>query len=57
MRPEKIHKSVAVKEEEEVASATVVPSFFKCPISLELMRDPVVLCTGQSYDGAASSHG
>jgi hypothetical protein len=46
MRPEKIHKSVAAEEEE----ATVVPSFFKCPISLELMRDPVVLCTGQSYE-------
>jgi hypothetical protein len=48
MRPEKIHKSVVVEEEEEAAAA-VVPSFFKCPISLELMRDPMVLCTGQSY--------
>jgi hypothetical protein len=27
-----------------------VPALFKCPISLELMRDPVVLCTGQTYD-------
>jgi hypothetical protein len=50
MRPEKIHKSVAVKEEEEATAATVVPSFFKCPISLELMRDSVVLCTRQSYE-------
>jgi len=50
MRPEKIHKSVAEEEEEEATAATVVPSFFKCPISLELMRDPVVLCTGQSYE-------
>jgi hypothetical protein len=49
MRPEKIHKSVAA-EEEEVAVATMVPSFFKCLISLELMRDPVVLCIGQSYE-------
>jgi hypothetical protein len=48
MRPEKIHESVAA--EEEAAAAAVVPSFFKCPISLELMRDPVVLCTGQSYE-------
>jgi hypothetical protein len=46
MRPEKIHKSVAAEEEE---AATMVPSFLKCPISLELMRDSVVLCTGQSY--------
>ncbi|KAL2636143.1 hypothetical protein R1flu_007622 [Riccia fluitans] len=27
-----------------------VPDFFRCPISLELMRDPVTLCTGQTYD-------
>jgi hypothetical protein len=51
MRLEKIHKSVAEEEEEEEeATAAVVPSIFKCPISLELMRDPVVLCTGQSYE-------
>jgi hypothetical protein len=49
MRPEKIHKNVATKEEEATATA-VVPSFFKCPISLELMRDPVVLCIRQSYE-------
>jgi hypothetical protein len=47
MRPEKIHKSVATEEEE---AAAMVPLFFKCPISLELMKDPVVLCTGQSYE-------
>jgi len=53
MRLEKIHKSVAAaeeEEEEEATAAAVVPSFFKCPISLELMRDPVVLCTRQSYE-------
>jgi len=49
MRPEKIHKSMAA-EEEEAAAAAVVPSFFKCPISLKLMRDLVVLCRGQSYE-------
>jgi hypothetical protein len=49
MRPEKIHKSVAT-EEEEAAATAMVPSFFKCPISLELMKDPVVLCIGQSYE-------
>lgn len=27
-----------------------IPSFFMCPISLDLMRDPVILCTGMSYD-------
>ncbi|KAK9096968.1 hypothetical protein Sjap_022465 [Stephania japonica] len=27
-----------------------VPWHFRCPISLELMRDPVTVCTGQTYD-------
>ncbi|CAK9233878.1 unnamed protein product [Sphagnum troendelagicum] len=35
---------------DEKVAAVPVPPFFKCPISLELMRDPVVLSTGQSYE-------
>lgn len=31
-------------------SDAVVPSDFRCPISLDLMRDPVVVATGQTYD-------
>ncbi|EFJ25090.1 ubiquitin-protein ligase, PUB26, partial [Selaginella moellendorffii] len=27
-----------------------VPHYFRCPISLELMRDPVTVATGQTYD-------
>lgn len=27
-----------------------IPSFFKCPISLDVMKSPVSLCTGISYD-------
>ncbi|CAA6663769.1 unnamed protein product [Spirodela intermedia] len=27
-----------------------VPSFFRCPISLEVMKSPVSLCTGVTYD-------
>ncbi|KAK7282353.1 hypothetical protein RIF29_11045 [Crotalaria pallida] len=27
-----------------------IPSFFKCPISLDLMQSPVSLCTGITYD-------
>ncbi|GAV77172.1 U-box domain-containing protein [Cephalotus follicularis] len=27
-----------------------IPADFRCPISLELMRDPVVVATGQTYD-------
>ncbi|KAG8054641.1 hypothetical protein GUJ93_ZPchr0001g30127 [Zizania palustris] len=39
---------------ETMASAPAeVPSYFVCPISLQLMRDPVTLPTGISYDRAA----
>ncbi|KAF7825434.1 U-box domain-containing protein 16 [Senna tora] len=31
-------------------SEIVIPADFRCPISLELMRDPVVVATGQTYD-------
>lgn len=31
----------------------IVPAFFLCPISLELMRDPVTLCTGMTFDRAS----
>lgn len=35
----------------EAAAADVsVPADFRCPISLDLMRDPVVVSTGQTYD-------
>eukprot|EP00249_Psilotum_nudum_P014939 c2507_g1_i1 orf=451-1692(-) len=27
-----------------------VPHYYRCPISLDLMRDPVILSTGQTYD-------
>ncbi|XP_058088554.1 E3 ubiquitin-protein ligase PUB23-like [Magnolia sinica] len=27
-----------------------IPRYFLCPISLEIMRDPVTLCTGITYD-------
>ncbi|XP_010549169.1 PREDICTED: U-box domain-containing protein 29-like [Tarenaya hassleriana] len=30
-----------------------LPSFFRCPISLDLMRSPVSLCTGVTYDRAS----
>ncbi|KAJ4834442.1 U-box domain-containing protein 13 [Turnera subulata] len=30
--------------------APVVPDDFRCPISLELMKDPVIVSTGQTYE-------
>ncbi|XP_058208169.1 U-box domain-containing protein 3 [Rhododendron vialii] len=30
-----------------------IPSYFRCPLSLELMLDPVILASGQTYDQAS----
>ncbi|KAL2936265.1 U-box domain-containing protein 25 [Bienertia sinuspersici] len=32
------------------AAGIQIPYYFRCPISLELMQDPVTVCTGQTYD-------
>ena len=37
-------------QQQQQQAEVTVPSFFLCPISLELMRDPVTLSTGMSYD-------
>jgi len=37
----------------EVSSSAEVPRYFLCPISLEVMRDPVTLPTGITYDRAS----
>eukprot|EP00249_Psilotum_nudum_P015817 c25532_g2_i2 orf=262-2265(+) len=34
----------------EKLKSTVVPDDFRCPISLELMKDPVIVATGQTYE-------
>ncbi|XP_062223149.1 U-box domain-containing protein 27-like [Phragmites australis] len=33
-----------------------VPNLFRCPISLDVMRSPVSLCTGVTYDRASIQH-
>lgn len=51
-------KDIKYKKNEATLSATslpklknvVVPEQFLCPISSELMRDPVILASGQTYD-------
>lgn len=35
---------------DDLRISTFIPPFFKCPISLEIMKDPVSLCTGTTYD-------
>ncbi|ERM98487.1 hypothetical protein AMTR_s00072p00171260 [Amborella trichopoda] len=34
----------------EKTRSPVIPDDFRCPISLELMRDPVIVATGQTYE-------
>lgn len=37
-------------EENKRPDSIVIPDDFRCPISLELMRDPVIVATGQTYE-------
>ncbi|KAG8382788.1 hypothetical protein BUALT_Bualt05G0113700 [Buddleja alternifolia] len=37
-------------EENKKQDSPVIPDDFLCPISLELMRDPVIVATGQTYE-------
>ncbi|WJX20306.1 U-box domain-containing protein 14 [Trifolium repens] len=44
---------VASYESEQVSikhRSPVIPDDFRCPISLELMKDPVIVSTGQTYE-------
>ncbi|MED6181723.1 hypothetical protein PIB30_021993 [Stylosanthes scabra] len=34
------------------SQSLVIPDEFRCPISLELMKDPVIISTGQTYERA-----
>ncbi|KAJ9185472.1 hypothetical protein P3X46_005109 [Hevea brasiliensis] len=38
------------RRQRKVVPEANIPSAFRCPISLDLMRDPVVVATGQTYD-------
>ncbi|KAL5710882.1 non-specific serine/threonine protein kinase [Ranunculus cassubicifolius] len=35
---------------DENPTTPIIPDDFRCPISLELMRDPVIVSTGQTYE-------
>lgn len=43
--PVRINRPVTLDQ-----SNVQIPLYFRCPISLELMQDPVILSTGQTYD-------
>ncbi|KAK7336873.1 hypothetical protein VNO77_17424 [Canavalia gladiata] len=34
----------------DVKSGVLIPPYFRCPLSLELMSDPVIVASGQTYD-------
>ncbi|KAK7362585.1 hypothetical protein VNO77_04702 [Canavalia gladiata] len=40
----------SLPEVKKKPEAIVIPEDFLCPISLELMRDPVIVATGQTYE-------
>ncbi|XP_057808289.1 U-box domain-containing protein 16 [Salvia miltiorrhiza] len=40
---------IATRRQKSAAEANI-PADFRCPITLDLMRDPVVVSTGQTYD-------
>ncbi|KAL8035056.1 hypothetical protein ABFX02_12G072700 [Erythranthe guttata] len=42
--------SVTLDENKKPDSLVIIPDDFRCPISLELMRDPVIVATGQTYE-------
>lgn len=44
----KQQRSLSLKRRESVV--VVVPEEFQCPLSKELMRDPVIVSSGQTYD-------
>ncbi|KAL4569411.1 hypothetical protein LXL04_025047 [Taraxacum kok-saghyz] len=43
-------KTNHVDEVNNVQTSPVIPADFLCPISLELIRDPVIVSTGQTYE-------
>ncbi|XP_073143743.1 U-box domain-containing protein 9 [Henckelia pumila] len=46
----KFKKSVSLKLHYQRFDHGTVPEEFRCPLSKELMRDPVIVATGQTYD-------
>lgn len=37
-------------EQFETLNGILIPSYFRCPLSLELMLDPVIVASGQTYE-------
>ncbi|TVU28366.1 hypothetical protein EJB05_19883, partial [Eragrostis curvula] len=44
--------TIGSSEKVKKPDSVTIPEDFRCPISLELMRDPVIVSTGQTYERA-----
>lgn len=48
-----IREYVVTLEKFKTIDGILIPSHFRCPLSLEVMSDPVIIASGQSYEKAA----
>ncbi|KAL6505216.1 hypothetical protein OROGR_025033 [Orobanche gracilis] len=48
-----IRDYVVKVEKFKTSNGITVPSYFRCPLSLELMSDPVIVASGQTYERAS----
>lgn len=53
MRRRRDNNGTAIRPQSNEYSEIDVPSHYRCPISLDLMKDPVTLSTGMTYDRAS----
>ncbi|KAK4278464.1 hypothetical protein QN277_016307 [Acacia crassicarpa] len=47
-----IHERLITLKEAQMCSPVPIPQDFRCPLSLELMKDPVIVSSGQTYERA-----
>lgn len=48
-----IRDTMVKLESFKAINGVLIPSYFRCPLSLELMLDPVIVATGQTYEKEA----
>ncbi|KAM7250477.1 hypothetical protein ACFE04_022360 [Oxalis oulophora] len=48
----RMHERLAVIKQSQTNSPVPIPADFCCPLSLELMTDPVIVASGQTYERA-----
>ncbi|KAL3635796.1 hypothetical protein CASFOL_020343 [Castilleja foliolosa] len=47
-----MHDLLVTLKQSEICNPVVIPADFCCPLSLELMTDPVIVASGQTYERA-----